>query len=177
VVVDALPFEHWSDTRGRTSHLDQYGEACDPGPSPAPDAVYLLEAEQDEIYWVTVTPSANFDTLLSVLSVCAEDMPCEEWADSGPEGETELITLRADVPGMTFIVVDGVGGSSGDFVLSVTTVPDEDPDTGTVTAGGCNCAVRVPALGSTSLPLLLLVSVLRRRRSAPGVSNRTEAHA
>jgi hypothetical protein len=155
VVVDALPFEHWSDTRGRTSHLDQYGEACDPGPSPAPD----------------------FDTLLSVLSVCAEDMPCEEWADSGPEGETELITLRADVPGMTFIVVDGVGGSSGDFVLSVTTVPDEDPDTGTVTAGGCNCAVRVPALGSTSLPLLLLVSVLRRRRSAPGVSNRTEAHA
>jgi len=115
-------------TTGGTNVLEEY--ACAFWPESGPELVYELLLEEETV--VTVNLSASAGANLGIYLLSGGDEACEydciAYADS-PGGSEELVLTAA--AGSYFIVVDGYGGASDDFDLTLACDPvcyDTDGD-------------------------------------------------
>jgi hypothetical protein len=146
--IASLPFEASGTTVG---YADDYDEACPFTDSTAPDVVYsFTPASAVTVDASLCTPGTNtdYDTKLFVYeNSCPDGLPfgCNDDACSAPYYATyvsEITDLALTAGNTYYFVVDGYGGGSGDYTLSITeAVPPPICDcTGTeVPEGEANC--------------------------------------
>lgn len=88
----------------------------------APEQVYAFTAPVDGVYAVTLTPEADFDSNLYVLSGCqqGEVATCIAGDEQVGQGVRERVEFSLEEGETAHIVVDGWGaGASGRYALSV----------------------------------------------------------
>jgi hypothetical protein len=152
-IVGALPFDGYGNT---CSYCDNYDEVCPYSGSTSPDVVYYFAPADNMVITATLCVSpTDYDTKLYIyeggcpgnLIACNDDM-CQT-----PEYPIDWISRVEDVPlsggGAYYFVVDGYGGSCGNYHLNIAQavpcdvvcppggVPEAEP-CGSDTNGGCN---------------------------------------
>jgi hypothetical protein len=121
-VIDTsrLPFSALGTTFGAANDLDP-GQSCFTSvlSTRGGDVVYQFTPGDTQVYNITVTPFADYDTSLYLTTDCSTIANCLGH-DIGGAGSPETI-LKNLIAGTTyFIVVDGFGGDRGDFTISLT---------------------------------------------------------
>ncbi|MEZ4464151.1 MAG: hypothetical protein R3F43_06460 [bacterium] len=100
---------------GNTGMLqDQLDPSC-VGLSSAPDAIYAFVSPVGGTF-VASTAGSDFDTVLYVLSDCADEIGCND--DSGA-GTTSSVRFDAVAGQAYYIVVDGYSNRSGAYSLTI----------------------------------------------------------
>ena len=82
------------------------------------DVVYQFTPADSQNYILVVTPAAEYDTSIYIVTNCASLTGCTS-ADFGGAGEPETIRRNLTAGTTYFIVVDGFGGDAGDFNISL----------------------------------------------------------
>jgi len=127
--IDALPFDAAGTTAG---YIDDYDEECPYTGSTSPDVVYSYAPTADMSIDISICESA-YDTKLYVYendagnNIACNDDACNS-SDGSPYRSTlDQVSLTAG--NIYYIVVDGYGGNSGDYNISVTEAetPPEAP--------------------------------------------------
>jgi len=119
--ITAIPF---SDTGATCDNVDDYDEVCPYSGSTSPDVVYVWACGADIAVNVDLCDSM-YDTKVYVYDFDAgygfgNPYACNDDAGCGYSGYQSLIEGMAAIAGHTYyIVVDGYGGSCGDYVLLV----------------------------------------------------------
>jgi hypothetical protein len=119
-----LPFQASATTFGATNDTSP-GTPCLRSPQSAtgPDVVYQFTPASSQNYDFTVTPVANYDASLYVVTDCVNATGCRG-ADVGGGGSPETLRRNLNAGTTYFIVVDGFQGDFGDFTLTVVpTIP------------------------------------------------------
>ena len=122
--ISALPFH---DTGTTVGYFNDYDEVCPYTGSTSPDVVYSYDASADVCVSIDLCPS-GYDTKVYVyenavgnLVACNDDASCTLSYRS-------FLRVVHFTPGNTYyIVVDGYGGSSGTYDLTVTEVACPPP--------------------------------------------------
>jgi hypothetical protein len=87
------------------------------------DVVYQFTSNDTQNYDITVTPIGNFDVSVFSTTNCLSVSGCRG-ADVNGAGEPETLRRNMALGSTFFIIVDGFGGDSGDFTLTmVPTIP------------------------------------------------------
>ena len=107
-------------TGSTATGTDRHAPAC--GSGSAPDAWFTWTSPAGGMYAFD-TSGSSFDTVLDVLSGCSGgSLACN---DDGPAGLTSLATVTLGPRQTVVIVIDGLRGESGDFVLGIHAVVPE----------------------------------------------------
>jgi len=112
-VITDYPYTITGTTTGFT---DDYDEACPYEGSTSPDVVYLFTPEWQECYRLDLLGSA-YDTKIYIYDEERNLVACND--DFYPD-YTSLLETVMMVPGETYsVVIDGYGGSHGEYILSM----------------------------------------------------------
>ncbi len=116
ILVDALPFTGAGSTEGQTDNFFCPGSFGDEG-TDTPDTVFEFTPTATGLF--TMSLEADFDTLLYVLSDCADGESCLDLDDFiGDGGEELTIELTADTT--YYVIVDGYfNDGTGSYTLSI----------------------------------------------------------
>ncbi len=118
VPVTDFPFESSGTTDGRNSHISSYGENCGEESASNPDEVFVLAAEKDVTYWVTVS-EGNF---VKIIDSCQNDTSCGGY---GTDFE-----FTAEETKNYFIVVESELFDGGEYTVNIEKIniilPDDD---------------------------------------------------
>ena len=110
----AMPFTISGDTRGFGSDIDL--DFCTQATATNRDVVYSLTSPIDARWEFALTPDADFDIVLGVLSSCF-DVPASGselgCADSPAEGGTEHLTIDLVANQTVYLVIDGYDDPDG----------------------------------------------------------------
>lgn len=147
IPIPSLPFSAFGATTG---HCNDNDVACpDPG-SQSPDVVYSYTPPQNMQVTISLCGS-DFDTKLYVLNgttlVGCNDNSC------GQASEIQGLTLSSGVP--YSIVIDGAGGASGNYALSVSQFV---PCQGTAQVNTTGISFPPTNVGTTSNQTLLVTN-------------------
>jgi len=108
-----LPYAGSGTTAG---YSDDYDEVCPYSGSTSPDVVYTFVHPQDEIFSFDLFGS-SYDTKIYLYDIDQNLVACND--DFHPD-YTSCLEMVPIEGGMTYyLVIDGYGGSSGDYTLSV----------------------------------------------------------
>jgi HYDIN/CFA65/VesB family protein/fibronectin type III domain protein len=121
-VIDTsrLPFSVSSTTFAMNNDVDP-GQPCfaSAQSTRGADVVFQFTPGDTQLYNMTVTPAADFDTSIYVTTDCVSVFDCMG-RDIGGPGSPETF-LQNLIAGTTyFIVIDGFGTDAGDFTFSLT---------------------------------------------------------
>lgn len=167
VQIPALPYTDDGNTCG---YLNDYDEVCPYSGSTSPDVVYLYGAPASGAISISLCASYYDTKLYLYQNVYTPGNPyfCNDDACAGPNYPFAWLSQMDCVPVLAgnsyYIVVDGYGGSCGDYVMEITecvpcavdcppgSLAEGEPDCGTNYSdhynGGCNSTPNV----FTSLP-------------------------
>jgi hypothetical protein len=114
-----LPFSDSATTFGAANDLNP-GASCFTSSQSAtgPDVVYQFTPADTQLYVMTVTPKADYDTSVYLTTDCSTIANCFS-ADVGGAGHPEMLRHVLNAGTTYFIVIDGFGGDSGDFDFSL----------------------------------------------------------
>ena len=121
-VIDALPFYATGTTVGFT---DDYDEVCPYTGSTSPDVVYQLTIGDLEYPLVVDICESYYDSKVYMYSASDTTNPiaCNDDFCTASHGQawTSYLEISPDsiAAGTYYIVIDGYGGGSGDYVMSV----------------------------------------------------------
>jgi hypothetical protein len=117
VVIGSLPYYDSGNTCG---FVNDYDEICPYSGSTSPDVVYVYYPAANQAITVNLCDSA-YDTKVYIYQNAVGGLiACNDDASCGYSGWQSLVENVALVAGNTYyIVVDGYGGSCGDYVMSV----------------------------------------------------------
>jgi len=125
-VISSLPY---TDSGTTVGFNDDYDEVCPYTGSTSPDVVYTYTPAVDTIVDISVCNSggdADYDTKIYVYEdVCAtpslacNDDACQAASYSGGSYNSELVGVSLTGGHMYAIVIDGYGGASGTYTISV----------------------------------------------------------
>jgi len=127
-VINSLPFNDTGTTNG---YIDDYDEVCPYSGSTSPDVVYVYSPMSDMVVDISLCNGSTYDTKLYVyenLETPGNPYACND--DACPGYVSELTGLSLVGGNNYYIVVDGYGGDSGDYVIDVTGVGGEYCTTG-----------------------------------------------
>lgn len=119
VGIFTLPYADTGSTAGANN---DYDEICPWDGSESPDVVYAIKQSSDTYVAIDLCGSA-YDTRVFVydylrnLVACNDDNPYAEAPCSGLDSRIDALLLEAGIP--YYIIIDGYGGGSGDYALSV----------------------------------------------------------
>ena len=120
-VIDTsrLPFNASATTFGANNDVDP-GQTCFTKvlSSRGPDVVFQFTPADTQLYFITATPKGDYDISLYVTTNCSSFSTCLS-ADVGGSGDPENVSQSLTAGVTYFIAVDGFGGDSGDFTLTV----------------------------------------------------------
>ncbi len=113
-------------------YTDDYDEACPYSGSTSPDVVYRYQTAH-ETYMDIDLNGSTYDTKVYVYDAQFELVACND--DYYPDYVSKLEMVHFEADTKYYIVIDGYGGDSGDYVLSVFVIPpcELDPPTGYLT--------------------------------------------
>lgn len=118
-VITSLPFD---DTGNTSDNIDDYEGICPYGGSASPDVVYSYTPTTDEVIRVDLCGS-SYDTNTHILTASMEMIACNDdyYFNNDECGEFVSCIERANLTAGTeyFIIVDGYGSQSGDYILNV----------------------------------------------------------
>jgi hypothetical protein len=117
-VIPALPYDDTGTTAGR---VDDYDEACPYSGATAPDVVYKYFATTSQQVGIDLCGSA-YDTKVYVYDTGLNLIACNDDFYSGPpcgEYVSKIDRVWFDAGITYYIVIDGYGGASGTYQLSV----------------------------------------------------------
>lgn len=114
-----LPFAIAATTFGATNDLNP-GTPCVRNNETAngPDVVFQFTPVDTQAYIVTLTPIANYDATLYIVTGCPALSGCSS-SQVGGNGDAESIRRVLTAGTTYFIVVDGFRGDAGDFTLTL----------------------------------------------------------
>jgi Abnormal spindle-like microcephaly-assoc'd, ASPM-SPD-2-Hydin len=114
-----LPFSDSATTFGATNDLNP-GASCftSSQSSTGPDVVYQFTPADTQLYVITVTPKADYDTSVYLTTDCSTIAGCFS-ADVFGAGAPESLRRVLNAGTTYFIAVDGFGGDTGDFDFSL----------------------------------------------------------
>jgi hypothetical protein len=118
VVINALPFD---DTGNTSDNIDNYDVACPVGSSQSPDVVYSYTPTMNECIRVDLCGS-GYDTKTYIFDGSYNVIACnDDYYYNDDCGEyVSLIEEAQLVAGSEyFIIIDGYGGDSGDYILNI----------------------------------------------------------
>ena len=119
VGIFTLPY---ADTGSTAAAVDDYDEICPWDGSTSPDVVYAVKQSVDTYVTIDLCGS-GYDTRVFVYDSLLALVACnDDRASSGPpcgalDSRIDALLLEAGVP--YYIIIDGYGGGSGDYALSV----------------------------------------------------------
>ncbi|MDO9172001.1 MAG: hypothetical protein Q7W29_09235, partial [bacterium] len=119
VGIFTLPY---ADTGSTLEALDDYDEICPWDGSTSPDVVYAIKQSTDTYVTIDLCGS-GYDTrvfvydYLRILVGCNDDRASSEPPCNPLDSRIDALLLEAGVP--YYIIIDGYGGDSGDYALSV----------------------------------------------------------
>ena len=121
MVITALPF---ADTGTTAGYVDDYDEACPYTGSTSPDVVYEYSPTADQLVDVFLCNS-GYDTKVFVYEdTCPNGVSCKDDAyyceELGNDYRSYLSCVLMRAGHTYYIVVDGYGGESGTYDLTVT---------------------------------------------------------
>ncbi|MBK6900743.1 MAG: hypothetical protein IPH09_16325 [bacterium] len=117
--IFTLPYADTGSTAGANN---DYDEICPWDGSDSPDVVYAIKQSFDTYVAIDLCGS-SYDTRVFVydylrnLVACNDDNPYAEAPCSGLDSRIDVLLLEAGIP--YYIIIDGYGGGSGDYALSV----------------------------------------------------------
>ena len=132
-MIYALPF---NDTGNTTDNFDDYDEQCPFTGSTSPDVVYAYEPTADMCVGISLCNS-YYDTKVYVYEDVVGNVPFGGCNDDNFDCVNPPVSYTSWIPSVQmlaghvyYIVVDGYGGSSGDYVIEVyeSTLPCEPPE-------------------------------------------------
>jgi len=158
VGIFTLPY---ADTGSTLEALNDYDEICPWDGSESPDVVYAIKQSADTYVTIDLCGS-GYDTRVFVydyqriLVGCNDDRISSEPPCNGLDSRIDALLLEAGIP--YYIIVDGYGGDSGDYALSVSVadIPVLDCPDGAQVEGeppmvfgvedayNCGCACAIP---------------------------------
>ncbi|MEM7574909.1 MAG: fasciclin domain-containing protein [Bacteroidota bacterium] len=113
-----------------------------------PGVWYTFEGNGFDMTVSLDNPGTDFDTELQIFSGSCGALTCVGGDDDGGVGVTSLIVVPT-VDGETyFVYVDGHAGNTGDYELSLTTIPETVVD---IATGNPDFSTLVAALGAADL--------------------------
>ena len=128
VGIFTLPYADTGSTAGANN---DYDEICPWDGSDSPDVVYAIKQSFDTYVAIDLCGS-GYDTRVFVydylrnLVACNDDNPYADLPCSGLDSRIDVLLLEAGIP--YFIIIDGYGGNSGDYALSVSVTDSPDLD-------------------------------------------------
>ena len=146
IPVPGLPYY---DTGNTCAYADNYAEAC-PNVDYTPDVVYAYSPPVNQHITLDLRDS-SFDTRLFVYedACCSPAIACNEGCGTGcPNAAARIECLPVQAGHTYYVVVEGYGGSCGDYVLRVTAARPEIascPTSRTLPAGP-SCQATMPDL-------------------------------
>ncbi|HLG13506.1 MAG TPA: choice-of-anchor D domain-containing protein [Blastocatellia bacterium] len=123
-----LPFISRTTTFGAANDLNP-GVGCLPTnlSGSGRDVVFQFTSPDTQLYEVTVTPVANYNASVYIVTSCPGLNGCTS-ADVGGGGDPEVLRRNMPVGVTFFIVVDGFQGDAGDFTISLVPTIPKAPD-------------------------------------------------
>ncbi|MFY9611331.1 MAG: choice-of-anchor D domain-containing protein [Blastocatellia bacterium] len=134
-----LPFQASATTFGATNDTNP-GTPClrSAQSGGGPDVVYQFTPASGQNYDFTVTPAANYDASLYVVTNCVNATGCRGM-DLRGGGAPETLRRNLNAGTTYFIVIDGSQGDFGDFMLTIVpTIPLAPPAPTNLTATAIN---------------------------------------
>ena len=131
--VGALPFSGDGDTGKATNNYTFTGScAAVNGPlgSASSDQMWSFSPAEDGTYEIVVTPAADFDPVVSVLTDCAEPTSCQVASDVIGSGKAEALEVTLTAGSTVLIIVDGFkngGNEAGPYSLAVALKTEPPP--------------------------------------------------
>ena len=113
IPITVAPFETTGTTTG---YHDDYDEACPYTGSTAPDVVYALTLAHDQVIDIDMLGS-TYDTKIYVYDQDAAVIACND--DFYPDYVSKLENVELEGGATYYLVIDGYGGSHGDYVLTI----------------------------------------------------------
>jgi hypothetical protein len=125
-VIASLPYNDAGTTAGYTN---DYDEVCPYTGSTSPDVVYSWVATADTIVDFNLCNGSSYDTKLYLYeNAYTPDNPFACNDDACPGYYSQLLALPVTSGNTYYIVVDGYGGASGNYVLDVSfAIPPPPP--------------------------------------------------
>ncbi len=125
-IINALPF---SDTGNTVNNIDDYDVMCPYG-SNSPDVVYSFTPTHDELVRIDLCGS-SYDTKVYVMDEFLQVIACNDdyYFQGDPCGTYVSLIEGAELIGGIeyFIIVDGYGGDSGDYILEIIGIQTPEP--------------------------------------------------
>lgn len=128
VGIFTLPYADTGSTAGANN---DYDEICPWDGSDSPDVVYAIKQSFDTYVAIDLCGS-GYDTRVFVydylrnLVACNDDDPYAEEPCSWLDSRIDALLLEAGIP--YYIIIDGYGGDSGDYALSVSVTDNPELD-------------------------------------------------
>jgi hypothetical protein len=114
---EAVVIEPGAPAMGTTiGQPDALGAGC--GTPTGGELVYRLRTARPGTIEAT-TSGSDFDTILSVRTVCADEMTELDCDDDGGDGNTSTVNFDVEADTDYFLIIDGYNGASGATVLDV----------------------------------------------------------
>lgn len=162
--IGALPFNTADTTVGRADDLT-YGAACggfNASSGVGPDLTYRIQTDITCDLTVNMDPAANDLALWVVSSDCADPVGgCVGGDDSGGNGTAEAVGPFTATAGTDyFVIVDGFGGASDAFTLSIV----ENTSTGCMLVGRAVPTLSIWVFAFLGVALALMGRRLLRSR-------------
>jgi hypothetical protein len=121
-VIYSLPF---TDTGNTSDNINDYDEACPYTGSTSPDVVYAYEPPQDMCVSISLCNSF-YDTKVYVYENTQGNVPPDGCNDDNFDCVNPPVSFTSWIPSVQlyagnvyYIVVDGYGGASGDYVMEM----------------------------------------------------------
>ena len=117
-IADAVPLAlpSYGVTGTTAGYTDDYDEVCPYSGSTSPDVVYSLTVAQSEVIYIDLWGSA-YDTKVYVYDADLQLIACNDDYYSNWVSYLENVPVEAGVT--YYIVIDGYGGSAGQYVLNM----------------------------------------------------------
>jgi hypothetical protein len=115
----SLPF---SDTGNTSGHVDDYDYACPYTGSTSPDLVYSIQPQSDKIISVDLCGS-TYDTKIYIFENSGDPILCNDdfyYDDICGMYVSKIESVYIQGGQTYYIVIDGYGGDSGDYMLQIT---------------------------------------------------------
>ncbi|UCE66765.1 MAG: hypothetical protein JSU85_01775 [Candidatus Zixiibacteriota bacterium] len=122
-VITSIPF---IDSGTTTGYTNDYDAVCPYSGSSSPDVVYLYSADEDTLIDISLCVGSSYDTKIYVYeNTVGNIIACND--DGCPDYLSKLDTVRTNSGNDYFIIVDGYGGQSGNYVLDIRVSPQPIP--------------------------------------------------
>ena len=119
-VIGSIPFSDTGTTGGYADDYDASGVDACPSSATAPDVVYSYSPTVDTVLDMTLCNGSDYDTKLFVYENACSGDPIRCNDDACPGHVSELLGVQLTGGNTYYIVIDGYGSSSGDYVMDLT---------------------------------------------------------